>query len=544
MSSSAIEDAPAKPTFPIAMWSFAVALLAAEYLLAIFLFDAERLPIEGHAEAFRYLGQSMPLFFVVITAAFLVGIPPESERREIAAAFAAPRRSWPMFVAQLLAYGAALAITVFVFNSDIELAHPWVWVYLWAAAALCALLFWLAAVVPPSAARALRKPLVRALAGGLVVGVVALLAGASTSVLWRPMSMLTLQVVAFLLDLTGHEVIYVPQELIVGTSTFEVYVDRQCAGYEGIGMITVMLGFYMFYFRKSLRFPNALLLWVIGVVLIWISNSVRIAALIGVGTWISPGIAEGGFHSAAGWLLFCTITLALVAVSRQSGWFARDAVPAGRGSFRTPEGAYLLPLLFLIAGALVTGLFTADFDYLYPARIVAPLIPLWIFRSYYRELRWSFAWTPIALGIVVLVLWIALEPEATPEAKATIPNALAEMPRAFALLWLAARVLGSTIVVPIAEELAFRGYLLRRLISADFTAVSPKTFTLVSFLGSSVAFGALHGRWIPGILAGMIYAGCPIPSRQSFGRHRGPRRHQRPPRCLHPRVRRVGVLVS
>jgi exosortase E/protease (VPEID-CTERM system) len=320
------------------------------------------------------------------------------------------------------------------------------------------------------------------------------------------MSQSTLGVVAFLLDLTGHEVIYLPDQLVVGTPTYDVFVDRQCSGYEGIGLITVMLGFYLYYFRKSLRFPNALLLVVIGIVLIWIANSVRIAALIGVGTWISPDIAEGGFHSAAGWLLFCAIALGLVAVSRQSGWFARDAVSGGMGSFRTPEGAYLLPLLFLIAAALVTGLFTVDFDYLYPARILTPLIPLWLFRSYYRELRWSFAWTPIVLGIVVLVLWVALEPASTPEAKATIPHALAEMPRAAALIWLAARVLGSTIVVPIAEELAFRGYLLRRLIDADFTKVSPKQFTLVSFLVSSVAFGALHGRWLAGILAGMIYA--------------------------------------
>jgi exosortase E/protease (VPEID-CTERM system) len=506
MSSTTVEQEPARPTFPIAMWSFAVALLVAEYVLAIFLFDAERLPIAGRTEAFRYLGLSMPLLIVGVSAALLVGIPPESEQREIAAAFREPRRTWPIFVAQLIAYAVALAITIFVFNRGIELSRPWVWIGLWAGSAICALLLWIAAVVPPVAVKPLRRPVIRALAVGLVVGVIALLAGASTSVLWRPMSMLTLDVVAFLLDLTGHEVIYLPEELVVGTPAYEVFVDRPCSGYEGIGLIIVMLGFYLFYFRKSLRFSNALILVPIGIVLIWIANSVRIAALIGVGTWISPEIAEGGFHSAAGWLLFCMITLGLVAVSRQSGWFARDAAPRGRGSFRTPEGAYLLPLLFLIAAALVTGLFTSDFDYLYPVRILAPLIPLWLFRSYYRELRWSWSWTPIVLGVVVLVLWVALEPEPAPEATATIPNALAEMPRAAALLWLVARVFGSTIVVPIAEELAFRGYLLRRLIDADFTAVSPKQFTLFSFLVSSIAFGALHGRWLAGILAGMIYA--------------------------------------
>ena len=48
--------------------------------------------------------------------------------------------------------------------------------------------------------------------------------------------------------------------------------------------------------------------------------------------------------------------------------------------------------------------------------------------------------------------------------------------------WVAMRVFGSVLVVPVVEELAFRGYLLRRLIDADFEAVSPKRFTVVSFV--------------------------------------------------------------
>jgi CAAX prenyl protease-like protein len=154
----------------------------------------------------------------------------------------------------------------------------------------------------------------------------------------------------------------------------------------------------------------------------------------------------------------------------------------------------------------VSALFTTDFDYLYPLRVFTPLIPLWLFRSYYEDLRWSWSWTPILLGFVVFVLWVVLEPPPTPETLNVIPNALAGMPGAAAALWLIARVLGSVVVVPVAEELAFRGYLLRRLIDADFLAVSPTHFTAASFLISSVAFGALHGRWFAGILAGMIYA--------------------------------------
>jgi CAAX prenyl protease-like protein len=67
------------------------------------------------------------------------------------------------------------------------------------------------------------------------------------------------------------------------------------------------------------------------------------------------------------------------------------------------------------------------------------------------------------------------------------------------------RVLGSVITVPIAEELAFRGYVLRRLISSDFDNISLR-FTWLSFLLPSFLFGALHGRWPAGTVAGMFYA--------------------------------------
>ena len=120
----------------------------------------------------------------------------------------------------------------------------------------------------------------------------------------------------------------------------------------------------------------------------------------------------------------------------------------------------------------------------------------------------GLAWLALAGRALLLaaVLWIALEPTPNPEKASVIPNALARMHWAWAALWLFARVLGSSLIVPVVEELAFRGYLLRRIISADFMSVSPKKFTLASFLVSSVVFGFLHGRWVAGILAGMIYA--------------------------------------
>jgi CAAX prenyl protease-like protein len=62
------------------------------------------------------------------------------------------------------------------------------------------------------------------------------------------------------------------------------------------------------------------------------------------------------------------------------------------------------------------------------------------------------------------------------------------------------------IVVPLVEEMAFRGYLLRRLAGLNLEEAGAIRFTWVSFLVSSIAFGLLHARLIAGILAGMAYA--------------------------------------
>jgi CAAX prenyl protease-like protein len=61
--------------------------------------------------------------------------------------------------------------------------------------------------------------------------------------------------------------------------------------------------------------------------------------------------------------------------------------------------------------------------------------------------------------------------------------------------------------VPLAEEIAFRGFLMRRIASSDFESVNWRSFAWVPFLISSAAFGLLHGdRWLAGMIAGMIYA--------------------------------------
>ena len=62
------------------------------------------------------------------------------------------------------------------------------------------------------------------------------------------------------------------------------------------------------------------------------------------------------------------------------------------------------------------------------------------------------------------------------------------------------------LIVPIVEELAFRGYLLRRLVSSDFTEVPLNRLFLLPLLVSSLMFGVLHQNYLGGVLAGALYA--------------------------------------
>jgi CAAX prenyl protease-like protein len=87
-----------------------------------------------------------------------------------------------------------------------------------------------------------------------------------------------------------------------------------------------------------------------------------------------------------------------------------------------------------------------------------------------------------------------------------MPVALADASTATRTAWISIRALAATTTVPIAEELAFRGFLLRRIMADDFESIPFGRFTWPALLISSVAFGALHGsRWIAGTLAGLLY---------------------------------------
>jgi CAAX prenyl protease-like protein len=143
-------------------------------------------------------------------------------------------------------------------------------------------------------------------------------------------------------------------------------------------------------------------------------------------------------------------------------------------------------------------------QWLYALKVAATGAALWWFRETYLPLLAGASPISVAAGLAVGAAWIATDPGKG--ADGPLGAWLAALPAGLAALWLALRALGSVVFVPLAEELAFRGYLHRVLISARFESVSFGTFRPLAFLVSTLAFGAMHQRWLAACLAGAVYA--------------------------------------
>lgn len=183
-----------------------------------------------------------------------------------------------------------------------------------------------------------------------------------------------------------------------------------------------------------------------------------------MGHYYSPDVALGGFHTKAGWLLFCALAVGLVVIARRS---RRISIATNLNEEDTwnPTAIFLVPFVSMMAISLLTGLFTTGIDPLYPLRVIIGLAALWIHHRYFGPLRWTWSWPAAGLGVVAFLVWLAPDIIAPSSERTGWPAELQSTSTALAVTWVAFRMLGLIVVAPLVEELAFRGYLLRQLIS-------------------------------------------------------------------------------
>lgn len=399
-------------------------------------------------------------------------------------------------VLQLGAFGALYAFTALLGTGGAGLTLAWM-ASASAAVALAGL-----AVVPPAGVPSLLRSAAPVFGLAALLGALAFAAGKLSTLAWDGLGDSTVAVAELFARPLVSGLVRTGRSL--DTPTFSLDIAPECSGFEGMGLSAVMVAAFLVIGREGLRFPRALLLVPLAVLLAYLANALRIALLLAVGVHGSPALAVGGFHSKLGWIMFALVTLGVASMARRSAWFSART-PAEEWN---PTATYLAPLMALLAVAFLTELFAVRIDPLYPLRIGAAAIALIVVR---RQIDWSIRapWSALGLGIAALIAWMLLggarDPGATEAAQAAL-STLDALGPGVRPAWLGLRALGSVLVVPLAEELAFRGFLLRRLMQAEFTEVAPAQASLLAMLASSLAFGLLHQNVLGGVAAGLCFA--------------------------------------
>jgi exosortase E/protease (VPEID-CTERM system) len=341
----------------------------------------------------------------------------------------------------------------------------------------------------------------------LVAVIVACLIGNSSRSLWPWAAKITFRITRSLLSPFIPDLIVNPGKMVMGSPRFLVKIAPECSGLEGVGLTLVFGLTWLTLFRSQCRYPQALILLPAGATLIFLLNSVRIATLILIGNAGADRIALGGFHSQAGWIVFNLVALGFTVASSRVPWLSNLGIEDSTAApAENPTAAWLMPFVMILAAGMISRALTGDFEWLYPLRFLAAAATLVFFKKRSAGIDWRFDWFGPVIGLVVFAAWTGLDRFVSTGANA-MPSQLAAAVPAARNTWIAFRVLAAVITVPFAEELAFRGFLYRRLLSADFESVSFRGFSWVAFLVSSALFGALHGpRWLAGTVAGALYA--------------------------------------
>jgi CAAX prenyl protease-like protein len=152
-------------------------------------------------------------------------------------------------------------------------------------------------------------------------------------------------------------------------------------------------------------------------------------------------------------------------------------------------------------------------QWLYPVRFCIVLALILVFSRPYLSFRPKYPLASIVLGVAVFVIWVA--PDAlfgyrdswlfnnsvTGHAASSLPPHLKEN-----LGFMALRSVGSFALVPILEELFWRGWMMRWLIDKEFLKVPLGTYAASAFWIVAALFASEHGPyWEVGLAAGVLY---------------------------------------
>ncbi len=193
----------------------------------------------------------------------------------------------------------------------------------------------------------------------------------------------------------------------------------------------------------------------------------------------------------------------------------RSLKRSGRWESAHPALPYVLPFVVFFALLLSSEyLHSILGEWDYPFRVSVLALVLWVFSRDVIDLRVRYPLATILVGVAVFAIWVApdllipgyrshwlFQNPVTGSLQSSIPSPLRD-----SALVLFFRTIRATLIVPIIEELFWRAWLLRWLVSPNFEDVALGTYTRQSMWVSALLFASEHGPyWEVGLLAGLAY---------------------------------------
>ncbi|MCC5965553.1 MAG: exosortase E/protease, VPEID-CTERM system [Natronohydrobacter sp.] len=325
--------------------------------------------------------------------------------------------------------------------------------------------------------------------------------------LWniQALTFLTFALVFVLLRLLGTDAFADPETFVLGVEDFAVHIAAQCSGVEGFVLVGGFVALYAVLFHATIRHGRFwLIVLPLALLASWVLNIIRIAVLVLLGAHVSPQLAVDGFHSYAGWIFFTLLALAILALVHRSNALHRvEARAPSTPITQDMTAAQILPFVaFMVSGLIAAALFDPA-ALGYPLRVAIMCAAVLPFLALLRALPWQIDPLSWGLGAAVGVLWIVSQGGASASG-AELAAMLGGMSLAAAVVWSVSRLIGTVLLVPLIEELFFRGYILSRLDGDGW----PRKLLAVAV--STAVFAVLHGRYLEATLAGLVFAWCAL----------------------------------
>jgi CAAX prenyl protease-like protein len=181
---------------------------------------------------------------------------------------------------------------------------------------------------------------------------------------------------------------------------------------------------------------------------------------------------------------------------------------------RWPSLPYVLPFASFMAFLAIQNFASLPPSIDYPARVILLSIILFGFSRQVIDLRIPHGLGSILLGVAVFAIWVGpdilfpgyrqhwlFQNDILGHMGKPVPEQLIMAPL---VLWM--RIIRAVILVPIIEELFWRAWLMRWLISPKFEQIKLGAYAPMAFWVTAVLFASEHGPyWDVGLITGVIY---------------------------------------